>query len=84
MKVDHPRVTGPLDFSSLGGGIISFFGLFFLVIHTKIQTFISILNSYEIILESGQRNEHFTRLVHRLLPPIFIPYSISVDRHHSL
>lgn len=82
IKVDHPRVTGPLDFSSLGGGIISFSGIFFLVIHRKIQMFISTLNSYTILLESGWRSEHITRLLCRFLPVVFNT-QLSLSRHTS-
>jgi len=35
IKVDQPRVTGPLDFSGLGRGLEFFSGLFYLVMHTN-------------------------------------------------
>ena len=37
MKVVRPRVTGPLAFSGLDGGLIFFSGLFCLVMHSKIN-----------------------------------------------
>jgi len=43
IKVDHPSGINPLNFSDLGGGIKYFSTLFFLVIHSEIQTFVSTL-----------------------------------------
>ena len=54
MKVDHPRVTGPLDFSDLDGGIISFFYSFLLSHSSKIKTFISTWTPTQFCSKEGK------------------------------
>jgi len=62
--------------------------LFFLVIHTETQTFISTLSSLTILLESGQGSRAFTCSVRRSLPFVFnnqfSPNMHSSNAHYSL
>ena len=78
--------------SEMGGACITtwvkswdfFFNIsiFFLVIHTEIQTFISTLSSLTIMLESGWGSRAFTCSVRRFLPSVFNT-QFSPNRHPS-
>ena len=85
--------------SEMGGAYIttcvrscdSFFlkiSIFFLIIHTKIQTSISTLGSLTVLLESGRGSRAFTCSIRRFLPSVFkiqlFPSRHSSDSHYSL
>ena len=82
MKVDHPRVTGPLDFRGLGSGIGLFSGLLFLVIHVDNSNFYLYPKFLTTLLESWWGSRHFTCSVRRFLPYIFSTLS-SLNRQAS-
>ena len=62
--------------------------IFFLIIHTKIQTSISTLGSLTVLLESGRGSRAFTCSVRRFLSSVFkiqlFPSRHSSDSHYSL
>lgn len=71
MKVVRPRVTDPLAFLGLDGGLIFFSGFFFLVMHSnELLNFIH-TKQKKICYESGQWSRAFTCSASWFLPSVF-------------
>ena len=79
-------LTSPLEWNH--EICFSKFLIFFLVIHTEIQTFISTLSFLTILLESGWGSRAFTCSVRRFLASVFntqfFPNMHPSDAHYSL
>ena len=71
MKVVRPRVTDPLAFSGLDGGLIFFSGLFYLVMHSKINYKLLFKHAKTNLLGKRIMSRSFTCSARRFLPSVF-------------